>query len=86
LDADLAFHECIFRASGNRICHLVFRVIHRNLLTSMAQLSTRVPLDRPLSFHKQIYAAIQDRNSDEARRQMLDHIADMKALLSSRSK
>ncbi|MFZ0860164.1 MAG: FadR/GntR family transcriptional regulator [Candidatus Sulfotelmatobacter sp.] len=86
LDADLAFHECIFRASGNRICHLLFRVIHRNLLTSMAQLSTRVPLDRPLIFHKRIYAAIQERNSEEARRQMLDHIADTKALLTSATK
>jgi GntR family transcriptional repressor for pyruvate dehydrogenase complex len=81
LDADLAFHECIFRASGNRICHLLFRVIHRNLLTSMSQLSKRVPLDRPLTFHKRIYEAIQQRNSEEARRQMLDHIADTKGLL-----
>jgi len=81
LDADLAFHECIFRASGNRICHLLFRVIHRNLLTSMSKLSTRVPLDRPLAFHKRIYAAIQSRDSEEARRQMLDHIADTKTLL-----
>lgn len=86
LDADLAFHECIFRASGNRICHLLFRVIHRNLLTSMSQLSKRVPLDRPLTFHKRIYEAIQDRNSDEARRQMLDHITDTKVLLTSTAK
>jgi DNA-binding FadR family transcriptional regulator len=56
-------------------------VIHRNLLTSMSQLSTRVPLDRPLTFHKRIYEAIQQRNSEEARRQMLDHIADTKGLL-----
>src|SRR5579862_9994180 len=55
LDADLAFHECIFRASGNRICHLLFRVIHRNLLTSMSQLSPRVSVERPLTFHKRIY-------------------------------
>jgi GntR family transcriptional repressor for pyruvate dehydrogenase complex len=86
LDADLAFHECIFRASGNRICHLLFRVIHRNLLTSMSQLSTRVNLDRPLAFHKRIYAAIQERNSEEARRQMLDHLADTKLLLTSTTK
>src|ERR1700752_3712439 len=63
LDADLAFHECIFRASGNRICHLLFRVIHRNVLTSMSQLSSRVSIERPLSFHKRIYEAIQSRDS-----------------------
>jgi len=86
LDADLAFHECIFRASGNRICHLLFRVIHRNVLTSMAQLSLRVSLDRPLAFHKRIYEAIQERNSQEARRQMLEHIVDTKTLLTSKAK
>ena len=71
LDADLAFHECIFRASGNRICHLLFRVIHRNVLTSMAQLSARVPLDRPLASHKRIYEAIQERNSVIPRRESI---------------
>jgi GntR family transcriptional repressor for pyruvate dehydrogenase complex len=83
LEADLAFHQCIFRASGNRICHLLFNVIHRSVLTSMSQLSRRVSLDRPLTFHKRIYAAIQQRNPEEARRQMLAHIADIKALLAS---
>ncbi len=86
LDADLAFHECIFRASGNRICHLLFSVLHRNLLSSMSHLSKRVPLDRPLTFHKRIYAAIQARNPEEARRQMLDHITDTKLLLTSTAK
>jgi GntR family transcriptional repressor for pyruvate dehydrogenase complex len=83
LEADLAFHQCIFRASGNRICHLLFNVIHRTVLTSMSQLSTRVPLDRPLIFHKRIYAAIQQRNPEDARRQMLEHLVDTKALLAS---
>jgi len=86
LEADLAFHQCIFRASGNRICHLLFNVIHRSVLTSMSQLSTRVPLDRPLTFHKRIYAAIQQRNAEEARRQMLEHIVDTKTLLASNQK
>jgi len=86
LEADLAFHQCIFRASGNRICHLLFNVIHRSVLTSMSQLSTRVPLDRPLTFHKRIFAAIQQRNPQDARRQMLEHIADTQMLLASASK
>jgi GntR family transcriptional repressor for pyruvate dehydrogenase complex len=86
LDADVAFHECVFRASGNRICHLVFRVIHRILLTSMSRLSRRVPLDRPLNFHKRIYEAIQNRDPEEARRQMLDHITDTKVSLTSTDK
>jgi GntR family transcriptional regulator, transcriptional repressor for pyruvate dehydrogenase complex len=81
LEADLAFHECIFSASGNRICHLLFKVIHLNVLTSMAQLSTRVSVDRPLASHRKIYGAIQQKDSVGARRAMLEHIMDAKSLL-----
>jgi len=83
LDADLAFHDSIFRASGNRICHLLFKVIHRNVLTSMLKLSARVSLERPLTSHKRIYAAIQRRDADLARKEMLEHISDTKALIAS---
>lgn len=83
LDADMAFHECIFRASGNRICHLLFKVIHRNVLTSMAQLSHRVSVEKPLTFHKRIYMAIRDRKPEEARQAMLEHVTDAQNLLSS---
>jgi GntR family transcriptional repressor for pyruvate dehydrogenase complex len=81
LEADLTFHDCIFSACGNRICHLLFNVIHHNVLTSMAQLSTRVSLDRPLASHKKIYAAIQQKDAPQARRAMLEHIIDAKSLL-----
>src|SRR5271156_2959952 len=32
LEADMAFHNAVFRASGNRICQLLFRRIHRTVL------------------------------------------------------
>lgn len=83
LGADLAFHERIFRASGNRICHLLFKVIHRNVLTSMSRLATRVSLERPLNYHKRIFAAIQQHDSEGARRAMAEHIADTRSLLPS---
>jgi GntR family transcriptional repressor for pyruvate dehydrogenase complex len=82
LDADLAFHEAIFRASGNRICHLLFVSIHRTLLMSMGHLSERVSLERPLQFHRRIYAAVRERNPNEARRAMQEHILDTRGLLS----
>jgi GntR family transcriptional repressor for pyruvate dehydrogenase complex len=85
LEADVAFHECVFRASGNRICHLLFKVIHRSVLTSMGHLSRRVTVDRPLSFHKKIYAAIRDRNAQAARTAMQEHIVDAQALLAKSS-
>jgi len=86
LEADCAFHEAIFRASGNRICHLLFKVIHRSVLTSMSHLSERVSLDVPLMFHRKIYNAIRERNSDAARSAMLEHIEDAQALLGSQGR
>src|ERR1700683_427033 len=67
LNADMAFHEAIFRASGNRICHLLFKGIHRTLLMSMDQLSERVSLEHPLMFTRRIYTAIRERNPDAGR-------------------
>jgi GntR family transcriptional repressor for pyruvate dehydrogenase complex len=75
LDADMAFHECIFRAAGNRICQLLFRVIHRTILATMYELHGIVDIDQPLAAHKAIYKAIADRNPEEARRRMRVHLA-----------
>lgn len=83
LNADMAFHECVFRAAGNRICHLLFRVVHRTLLTSMNQLAGRVELERPLQYHREIYSAIYNRDADAARRKMFAHISDAAALLAT---
>ena len=49
LEADMAFHNAIFRASGNRICQLLFKGIHRTVVTSMKELSERVSVEQPLS-------------------------------------
>jgi len=81
LDADMAFHEAIFRASGNRICHLLFKGIHRTVLMSMSHLSDRVALERPLMFHRKIYAAIRERKAQDARRAMEEHILDARDLM-----
>jgi GntR family transcriptional regulator, transcriptional repressor for pyruvate dehydrogenase complex len=85
LDADLAFHDAIFRASGNRICQLLFKGIHRTVLTSMSRLSERVSMEQPLKFHRQIYAAIRERDADAARTAMRDHILDARSLLAKKS-
>jgi GntR family transcriptional repressor for pyruvate dehydrogenase complex len=83
LNADLAFHEAIFRASGNRICHLLFKSIHRSMLTSMTRLSARVSLERPLMYHHQIYDHIRQRKPDLARKAMREHIEDARSLLAA---
>lgn len=83
IKADLAFHECIFRAAGNRVCHLIFTVVHKSIFNSMAQLSVRSDPKSPLSHHKAIYAAIHARDPEEARRRAHAHLLDAQALLVS---
>ena len=83
LDADLAFHEAIFHASGNRVCQFIFTVVHRAIQVSMSRIGKRVDLRRPLAFHKTIYAAIYHRKPEEARRQMSEHLLDAGAQLLS---
>ena len=83
LNADMAFHDAIFRASGNRICHLLFKQIHKTILFSMSQLSNRVSLEQPLKYHQRIFAAIKARDSEAARREMREHILDARSLLTN---
>jgi GntR family transcriptional regulator, transcriptional repressor for pyruvate dehydrogenase complex len=85
LEADMAFHNAIFHASGNRICQLLFKGIHRTVLTSMNQLSERVPLDQPLKFHRKIYAAIRAGDAEAARSAMRDHILDARSWLTKKA-
>jgi GntR family transcriptional repressor for pyruvate dehydrogenase complex len=81
LEADLAFHEAIFKASGNRMCQLVFSVIHRAVFLSMERISHIVGMKHPLAFHKAIYAVIHKRNPEQARRKMAEHLIDAASLL-----
>jgi GntR family transcriptional repressor for pyruvate dehydrogenase complex len=81
IEADLAFHEAIFRASGNRVCHLIFTVIHRAILLSMSRIVKQVSLETTLRYHKAIYAAIRRGDAEEARRQLREHMADAKSIL-----
>jgi GntR family transcriptional repressor for pyruvate dehydrogenase complex len=84
LDADLAFHEYIFQAAGNRICHLLFRTIHRTLLSSMDQLHGLVDIQQPVAAHKAIYKAIAARNPDLAMRRMQAHLVGARDLFTAR--
>jgi len=81
LTADMAFHDAVFRASGNRICQLLFKQIHRTVLTSMSHLSNRVSLEQPLMYHRRIYKAIRERDAEGARQAMYEHILDARSLL-----
>ncbi len=74
--ADLEFHDAILRASGNRICHLMFGGVHRLLFQGPRKATKPPVLERSLLFHRRIYAAIKARDSGEARDAMREHLLD----------
>lgn len=75
-EADLAFHNGIFHAAGNRVCQSMFTVIHRSLLSSIAETSRFVDVEHTLRFHEAIYDAIHGRDAARARRMMTEHVMD----------
>jgi GntR family transcriptional repressor for pyruvate dehydrogenase complex len=81
IEADLGFHAAIFRASGNRVCQAIFSVVQRALIASMRYNSRRDDVRRTLAFHTPIYEAISRRDAAAARRRMIEHLSEAKALL-----
>jgi GntR family transcriptional repressor for pyruvate dehydrogenase complex len=78
--ADLEFHQAIFRASGNRICYLLFGDLHRISFNGPGPPAKPPVVARSLLFHRRIYAAIKARDGGDAREVMREHILDTMAL------
>lgn len=74
LASDLAFHEAIFRAAGNRACLFILTVIQRAVLQSMAESAPRLPTGEVVRMHVAIYKAIEKRDPAAARRAMTRHL------------
>jgi GntR family transcriptional repressor for pyruvate dehydrogenase complex len=81
VEQDLLFHETIFRASGNRVCSLMFTLIHKSIHSMIELTSKLVDLEHTLALHRAVYVAIQRRDSEEARRRMAEHLLDVRGLL-----
>lgn len=78
---DLEFHKAIFRMAGNRVCSMLFSVVHQSLHDLMAVTSRLVPAEHTLNLHHRIYIAIRRRDPEEARRRMAEHLQDARGLL-----
>ena len=78
---DLQFHQAIFQAAGNRVCSMMFTVIHRSLHNLIELTSQLVPVEHTLHLHERIYTGIRRRDPEEARRRMAEHLLDAKGLL-----
>jgi GntR family transcriptional regulator, transcriptional repressor for pyruvate dehydrogenase complex len=72
IEGDLAFHNAILEASGNRVCQRMFSVLQHALLNSMER--TLLAPRTGLRSHYKIFKAIQARKPAQARALMLEHL------------
>jgi DNA-binding FadR family transcriptional regulator len=78
---DLLFHQAIFRVAGNRVCSMMFTVVHQSLESLMHLTSKFVEPEHTLQLHKRIYNAIRHKDPQEARRRMTEHLENAMSLL-----
>ena len=81
VEEDLRFHQTIFEMAGNRVCLLMFSIVHRLMHNLMEITSRMVDLDHTVKLHSRIYHAIRKRDPAEARARMFEHLSDAGELL-----
>lgn len=74
-ELDTQFHAIIYRASGNRMLNKTLSELHRNI-TSYRKMSLAVPgrLERSVGEHREILAAIEERDAERADRLTSAHV------------
>ena len=80
VEEDLLFHQAVFQGAGNRVCSLMFSVVHRSMHDLMDLTSQLVRPEHTINLHKKIYTAIRRRNPGAARVRMAEHLEDAKSL------
>ena len=81
IEEDLRFHRLIFQMAGNRVCSLMFSIVHESLHNLMEVTSRMVDVDHTVKLHSRIFAAVRKRDRDEARAKMFAHLSDARELL-----
>lgn len=87
-ELDTQFHAIIYRASGNRMLNKTLSELHRNI-TSYRKMSLAVPgrLERSVGEHREILAAIEERDAERADRLTSAHVeAALENMLSAADK
>ncbi|MGH7574213.1 MAG: FadR/GntR family transcriptional regulator [Longimicrobiales bacterium] len=79
--SDLEFHQAVYAASGNRVCAMLFTVVHQSLEALVRLTSSRVDPSHTMRFHRRILTAIRQRDAEGARRRMREHLEDARTLL-----
>jgi GntR family transcriptional regulator, transcriptional repressor for pyruvate dehydrogenase complex len=80
VNADIAFHEAVCKATRNRICYRMFAAVHEAFRQGMVVTSRLAP-EKALGFHQAIYSAIHLRNPEDARNRMTEHLTHANTVL-----
>ncbi|MEO8591841.1 MAG: FadR/GntR family transcriptional regulator [Candidatus Solibacter sp.] len=78
---DLRFHRTIFRMAENRVCSVMFTIVHQSMHKLVEITSQMVHLDHTVRLHTRIYNAIRKRDPVEAKARMFAHLTDARKLL-----
>lgn len=76
IENDLRFHDLLVQASDNHVFHLLLKSVSELLYESRRATLSRVGVERAISGHRAILAAVGKRDPKAARRAMLKHLAD----------
>jgi GntR family transcriptional repressor for pyruvate dehydrogenase complex len=79
--SDLEFHRAVYNAAGNRVCTMLFTVVHQSLEQLIRFTAVLVDPSRTIRFHRRIFNAIKRRDQELARRSMIEHLEDVRGLL-----
>jgi GntR family transcriptional repressor for pyruvate dehydrogenase complex len=79
--SDHEFHQAIFKAAGNRMCTLLFTVVHQSFEELIRFTSVLVQPEHTLRMHRRILAAIAKKDPEGARLEMREHLEDVRELL-----
>jgi GntR family transcriptional repressor for pyruvate dehydrogenase complex len=72
---DMRFHQMVAAASGNRILTALMNMVAATLFDVRRKTVRRAhDLKESAEMHREIYRAIRDRNAEEARKTMRDHL------------
>jgi GntR family transcriptional repressor for pyruvate dehydrogenase complex len=81
IEEDLRFHRTIFQMAENRVCSVMFSIVHQSLHKLMEITSQMVDLEHTVKLHSRIYTAIRKQDPTEARSRMFAHLTDARGLL-----
>lgn len=79
--SDLEFHQALYDAAGNRVCAMLFTVVHQSLEELLRYTHVLTAPERTNRFHRRIFAAIRRRDPEVAKLRMREHLEDARTLI-----